>query len=531
MKLEIEIKNGKVNISWEDIKADFYRVFVKKDETFYLCTTLKEIYTTLSLLPMGVTECYVDAVKNGAVIGKTKITPIEINYLDGVCVNSNDETTVICSETFEAMGYRLYKAVDETGFHGSKNSPFNYITIDSQKAKYKMKPFKTINSERVILSSTSELSAEDNKFENLTIYKSYLENSMFLSWQYVGKADGFWVYQQNSKTPIFETNDGLSHYAYLNNYNEQTKFYVQAFLNTPNGKVVVAQSQLAGLSIRKYYKPEVSVIIPAYNSKDYIARSIDSALASNFDDLEIIIVNDGSTDDTQKIIDWYAANYPNIVSLQKENGGVADARNFGIKEAKGKYIAFLDNDDMLRPNMITELYNTIVKNNCDIAIAPLYRLIDKGYTTHCTLPFEPDKAIDIDDYFEILYTPGYYNCAIWNKLYKAEIVKAHPLGILRYEDVSWTPCILSYAKNFCFINTPLYEWDRKTRPETFGDYLAKKPDMELLEHRKQAMMFFVENGNPEKSDTLKTIAIRRLLRYSKNAFHSGYQELINQLSK
>jgi hypothetical protein len=191
----------------------------------------------------------------------------------------------------------------------------------------------------------------------------------------------------------------------------------------------------------------------------------------------------------------------------------------------------MDNDDMIRPNMLSSLYVSITKNSCDIAIAPLYRLVDKGYTVHCNLPFEQDKAINIDDYFKILYTPGYYNCAIWNKLYKAEMVKAHPLGILKYEDVSWTPCILSYAKKFCFLKTPFYEWDRKTRPETFGDVLAKMPEDELLEHRRQAMMFFVENGNPEKLETLKTIAIRRLMRYSKNANHNGYQKLIDGLSQ
>jgi glycosyltransferase involved in cell wall biosynthesis len=281
---------------------------------------------------------------------------------------------------------------------------------------------------------------------------------------------------------------------------------------------------------RYFEKPVISIIIPAYNAQDYIARCIDSALASNFNDLEIIVGNDGSSDSSQQIIDWYVQNYPNVVSFQKENGGVADTRNYGIERARGEYIAFLDNDDMVRPNMLSTLYSSITKNSCDIAIAPLYRLVDKGYTTHCNLPFEEDKAINIDEYFRILYTPGYYNCAIWNKLYKADMVKAHPLGILKYEDVSWTPCILSYAKTFCFIKTPFYECDRKTRPETFGDVLARMPENDLLEHRRQAMMFFVENGNPEKYDTLKTIAKRRLMRYSKNADHNGYEKLIEQLN-
>ena len=290
-------------------------------------------------------------------------------------------------------------------------------------------------------------------------------------------------------------------------------------------------SEKVSLGIRRYKKPEVSLIIPAYNAQDYIVRSIDSALASDFSNLEIIIVNDGSTDGTQKIIDWYDKNYPNVISVVKENGGVADARNRGIKEAKGKYIAFMDNDDLIRPDMISKLYNSAEKNGGDIAIAPLYRITDKGYTIHCDLPFAEDIPVDIDKYLEIMYTPGYYNCAIWNKLYKASIVKEHPLGKLKYEDVSWTPCILSYAETICFLKAPLYEWDRKTRPETFGDVLARQSEEDLFEHRKQAMMFFIEKGNPDKKEYLKTIAIRRLKRYAKNSSNTAYQELINKLER
>ena len=85
-------------------------------------------------------------------------------------------------------------------------------------------------------------------------------------------------------------------------------------------------------------------------------------------------------------------------------------------------------------NSVAKVYKSISKNNCDVAIAPLYRIVDKGYTIHCNLPFNVDVPYDINKYLEIMYTPGYYNCAIWNKLYKASIVKAHPLGILKYED-------------------------------------------------------------------------------------------------
>lgn len=529
MKFEANIKDTKLQLSWENVGADFYKIYLKVDGEFFDCATVDDTFTTISMIPYGDNECYISAVRNGVVIDKSPIFYFNFDKIDGVCFKSGEKTSVICSKYSNADGYRLYKSSNGEAFNGIQNSNKNGLDDEFEDdCEYKLKPYRIENGQREILSSTDVLSLKDNKFKKVTIYKSYGQKC-FISWIYEGYADGFLVYQQGSDYPIFETNDGLSHCWYLKNYIVDTKFCVKAFLNTPNGKVIISESEYTNLRNRKFEKAEVSIIIPAYNSENYISRSIDSALASDFENLEIVIVNDGSTDSTQEIIDWYSTNYPNIVSIQKENGGVADTRNVGISAAEGDYIGFLDNDDMIRPNMISTLYESIVKNKCDIAIAPLYRLVDKGYTVHCKLPFEEDKAINIDKYFEILYTPGYYNCAIWNKLYNAQMVKSHPLGILKYEDVSWTPCILSYAKNFCFIKTPFYEWDRKTRPETFGDVLAKMPEDELLEHRRQAMMFFVENGNPQRKETLKTIAKRRLMRYNKNANHDGYLRLIESL--
>ncbi len=531
MKFGFEVKNSVLYINWDDVNADCYKIYVKTNDGFTECASVSNsTFTSISMLPSGENECFIKALKNGVVKDQTPAIFFNIDNIDGICF-ANDEkyTTIICSEQEEAYGYRLYKSGDGVNFSGVQNFDQNGVSLKYENgASYKMKPYKTKEGERIILSSTKALCPYENNFESLTIYKSYGEK-MFLSWIYKGRADGFLVYPKNSDYPIFETNDGLCHFAYLKNYKEDTEFLVKAFLNTPNGKIVISQSDFVKLSERKYERPTVSLIVPAYNAQNYISRSIDSALASNFDDLEIVIVNDGSTDNTQGIIDWYSKNYPNVISLQKLNGGVADTRNVGIANAKGEYIAFMDNDDMLRPDMISSLYNSIKENSTDVAIAPLYRLVDKGYTIHCNLPFVENKAIDIKDYFEIMYTPGYYNCAIWNKLYKAELVKAHPLGILKYEDVSWTPCILSWAKNFSFIKTPFYEWDRKTRPETFGDVLAKMPEDDLFEHRKQAMMFFVENGNPEMKEILKVIAQRRLQRYAKNSNHVGYKMLIENL--
>lgn len=532
MKLSIKVKESKVLLSWKKIEADYFRIFCKTGDTFIEYAKVYDTnFITLSLLPFGENVCYIQAIKNGTVIDKSPKQTFNLDTLDIISYKDKDDKLQAYYSSFPgAKGYRLYRDNNDNNFEGKQNSDTTSISaIYEEDVSYKLKPFTTDDkNSRVFLYSSEVFKPQQNQFEGLSVHKSY-NDSLFLTWIYNGNADGFEIYQEGSKYPIFETNDGLCHCVNLKNYFIDTKFCVKAFVNSPNGRIIIQTSDYVVCSEPEFTQPKISLIIPAYNAKDYIARSIDSALSSTFSAFEIIIVNDGSTDNTQDIIDWYAHNYSNITPLIKQNGGVADTRNAGIKVAKGEYIAFMDNDDMIRPQMLEKLYATITKNDCDVAIAPLYRLLDNGYTVHCKLPFETDVAHDIDKYLSIMYTPNFYNCAIWNKLYKASIVKEHPLGILKYEDVSWTPCILSYAKNFCFLDTPFYEWDRKLRPETFGDVLAKMSEDDLFEHRKQAMLFFVQNGNPAKLGYLKSIAKRRLMRYNGNSSHHGYKELIERI--
>ncbi len=534
MKINIKSAGAKVEINWDKVDADLYIIYLKVGDVFSeIARTYTDTFTTLSLLPFGDNEIFIRAFKNGSVVEESQVKKFNQAAIDVVALKAtnNEDVQFLYSKYPNAQGYRLYRN-DLKGFNGFRNYQTQSITVKATEKSdsYKIKPYRMENGERKILYSSAIFYNPSAGFRFATLYKSYTDN-MFLSWIYDGYADGYCIYSDCNSQPVCEISDGKCHFATLKGYKTSIKFKVCAFVNSPEGRIIVDSTDYIKIQKRKYTHPEVSLIIPAYNAEDYIARSIDSALASNFDDLEIIIVNDGSKDKTQEIMDWYAKTYPNIKIAQKTNGGVADTRNFGINMAEGKYIAFLDNDDLIRPEMISSLYTSIIKNECRVAIAPLYRLVDSGYTVHCVLPFEEDKAVDIDDYLEIMYTPGYYNCAIWNKLYDAQMVKDHPLGLLKYEDVSWTPCIISWAEKFCFINKPFYEWDRKTRPETFGNVLAKMPEKELFEHRKQAMEFFINNGNPKRKKYLKIIAQRRLKRYSgQTKNNEAYLNMIKQIS-
>ena len=113
---------------------------------------------------------------------------------------------------------------------------------------------------------------------------------------------------------------------------------------------------------------KVSVIVPVYNVEQYLARCLDTVLAQTYENLEVICVNDGSTDNSLNILEHYARFDSRIKIVNKENGGLGSARNAGIKEAEGKYILFLDSDDYIASFAVEHLVKNAEKNNADICL-------------------------------------------------------------------------------------------------------------------------------------------------------------------
>ena len=112
---------------------------------------------------------------------------------------------------------------------------------------------------------------------------------------------------------------------------------------------------------------KISIITPVYNVEKYIHRCIDSILAQTFTDFELLLIDDGSKDNSGKICDEYAKSDKRIRVFHKENGGVSSARNLGVDEAKGEYISFIDPDDWIELNMYEEIFNFVDENNVDVA--------------------------------------------------------------------------------------------------------------------------------------------------------------------
>lgn len=168
-------------------------------------------------------------------------------------------------------------------------------------------------------------------------------------------------------------------------------------------------------------KELISVIVPVYNVEKYIGKCIDSIIAQTYDNLEIIIVDDGSADSCPQICDEYAVKDSRIKVIHKANGGLSDARNAGIDASCGDYIGFVDSDDCIEPDMYEKLYNALVSGNADMAVSN-FTYVDDGYNPieerNALMPVKDEVISAKEALGRTLKEKGWYYVTAWNKLYK-----------------------------------------------------------------------------------------------------------------
>ena len=169
--------------------------------------------------------------------------------------------------------------------------------------------------------------------------------------------------------------------------------------------------------------PVVSIIVPIYNAQVQLNRCIDSVLNQDFEDFELILVNDGSKDASGEICDRYAAEDERIHVIHKENTGVSDSRNCGIDAAKGEYLQFLDSDDWITMDATSLLVRAAKEYQCDLVIADFYRVVGERVSPKGDI--QEDKLLSREEFASLLMEkPAYfYYGVLWNKLYRREIVE------------------------------------------------------------------------------------------------------------
>lgn len=196
---------------------------------------------------------------------------------------------------------------------------------------------------------------------------------------------------------------------------------------------------------------KVSVIVPIYNVEKYLDKCLDSLVHQTLQEIEILAINDGSPDQSQKIIDRYVQEYPDkVVGLIKPNGGIASVRNYGIEHATGEYIGYLDGDDYVEPEMFEKLYEAAKREDADVSICNFYFTYEDHEEPFTEGPYSSCKEMMIK-----------LHAVLWNKIYRTDFVKELGNRFIegyRYEDASYMYKLAPHMKKFVFVDEPLLHY-------------------------------------------------------------------------
>lgn len=248
--------------------------------------------------------------------------------------------------------------------------------------------------------------------------------------------------------------------------------------------------------------PKVSVIVPVYNVEEYIDKCLNSLVNQTLQDIEIIVVNDGSTDGSEEIIKRYLEQYSDKIKyLVKENGGLSDARNYGMKYATGDYIAFLDSDDYVDSTIYEKMYNKAIEENCDFVECDFIWKYDNKEVKDCGYIYK--------DKHEMLANA---RVVAWNKLIKKELIDnlnlEFPKG-LRYEDIDFFYRLLPYINKFGFVKEYLIYYVQRSSSIANTQNERTKEIFNVLDN---VIKYYKENGlYDEYKDELEYSYTRILL--------------------
>ncbi|WP_430840289.1 glycosyltransferase family 2 protein [Clostridium nigeriense] len=192
---------------------------------------------------------------------------------------------------------------------------------------------------------------------------------------------------------------------------------------------------------------KVSIIVPVYNVEKYIRKCLESLVNQTLEDIEIIVVNDGSTDNSQNIIDEYASKFPHLLkSFIKKNGGLSDARNYGLSYCNGEYIGFVDSDDYIDIKMYEKMYSKAKDENSDIVVCDYNKVYNRKMKLVRAKKYVDKKNMFIDTL-----------AAAWNKIYRREMIMKSgvifPKGLI-YEDTEFFCKLIPYIKVASYVSEP-----------------------------------------------------------------------------
>ena len=247
----------------------------------------------------------------------------------------------------------------------------------------------------------------------------------------------------------------------------------------------------------------VSIIVPVYNSQDFISRCLESLVRQSYSSIEILVIDDGSTDNSKNIIKKYLEKYKNIFYFYKENGGQASARNLGIDLSKGDYICFVDSDDIISLDFCKLMVEKDIKESADIVSCNIMEEIGDIKIIHSYKTKSNSKR----EFMIKLNSPC--NLLIKKNIFKNSIIK-FPIGYI-FEDIAIIPALVLLANNVAHVDQPLYVYIRR-EDSTTGSKVFIKKHLDIIKAIDHLVNLFTQiDKKNEYYDEIEYIVVRRLL--------------------
>lgn len=251
----------------------------------------------------------------------------------------------------------------------------------------------------------------------------------------------------------------------------------------------------------------ISVIVPVYNVEKYMSKCVESIQRQTYQNIEIILVDDGSPDHCPEICDQFAKEDSRIKVIHKKNGGLSDARNAGIEVANGEYLAFVDSDDYISREMIEKMYCRIIRDQSDMAICNIDFVDENGNLLNSNTIQVDNMTVEEPRFWRELYGVNYTYCIVaWNKLYAKKLFKdvRYDVGKL-HEDEFIIHKLVSKCEKISFLSEKLYCYLQREQSITNSEYTVKRMDVaEAVIHRS---LYFQQRGWQELAELALTRSI------------------------
>lgn len=243
---------------------------------------------------------------------------------------------------------------------------------------------------------------------------------------------------------------------------------------------------------------KISVIVPIYNVEKYLAACLESLQKQEFDSYEVILVDDGSKDGSGKIAESYVEKYSDIFSLvHQENKGLSEARNTGMRYAKGEYLCFVDSDDSVDKRYLSELYQTAEDTGADMVFCAFQSVDENGNCLKKVFEngFECGKVYNIQERKDLLLIQN----AAWNKLYKKKIIDDNQMQFtpgVWYEDLRFVKKYMLFASKCAYCDSILYNY--LVRSGSIMTSMASKRNVEIIDAIDELTDFYKQKNAYEK---------------------------------